>query len=72
MRNTRIRQIDAHRDKIAFGWDGNENEIGFLAANEIASSRYRGVAGLNGLMRKWHVFTDNNVNVFNLLHGKDS
>lgn len=62
-------QLDAERDKVVLGWNGKENEIRVLAADEIAARRDGGVASLNGLVWKRHILADDDVDVLNLQHG---
>lgn len=69
MLDSGLSQPATERNEIVGGGDGDENQVGFFATDEIAARCYRCMASLNGLMMGWHVFADNHVNVFNLLHG---
>lgn len=65
-------QVAAERNEIALRGNGHEDEVWLIAADEVTSSSDRGVTGLHGLMCERHVFTDDDVNVFNLQHDRDS
>ncbi len=62
-------QPDTQGNEFLLGGDGDEYQVWVATLDQIAASGNRSVASLDGLVGKWHVLGDHDVNVFNLGHG---
>jgi hypothetical protein len=59
-------QPDAQGNEFVLCGNGEQDEIGVLATNQVSSRGDAGVNGLHGLMAKWKILTDDDVHVGNL------
>jgi hypothetical protein len=57
-------------NKIVLGGNGQENQMGCIAPDEIASCGNRCVTSLYGFLDRGEIITDDDVDIVDLQHGQ--